>query len=207
MNKIVVLVFLLLFVIQLLVLKANIFKFPTGKYLVIGNCSSCYPRNAHQIVNDFDGTVIVFNNNKTFVQNKNVIMVNSMILVAERFFGMTRKNDTFVKVPTVLLNEHISFFSLFLLFNWIVRFMSGVETKILNAPDVYLSGNRKILSSGLRVITVLMANRCNQVYFFGFNHNDASQTSDYRTLGIHDFDHENKLLEQFQKTKRLIKLN
>jgi len=200
-------IFFICFVIQLLIIYLKTTDFPMGKYLVIGNCSSCYPQNAHDIVKSFDGTVIVFNNNKTFVHcSKNIVMVNSNALITERLFGITRKKEDFAKVPTVLLNDHMYIVSFHVFLSWMVLSLSGINTHIVSAFNNHIS-NKHILTTGLRIITTLLENSNNTVYYFGFQHTDTSQTAG-KTLynKWHNGDYENRVLKKLRRTKRLIKI-
>ena len=162
----IVLLFLVLFVILFF---QKSFELERGKYLVVGNCANCWPRDIKQTVQRFDGTVILFNNNKHFENlNKNTIVLcnsaNKKKLLKNtltRFplvFVDAYNNDPF---SSSLLNGMYSVLYCFLR-NKPVRFLKLNEFDLPNRPTTGFMVIEKLVSTG------------SEVYITGFDPNDQS---------------------------------
>lgn len=192
MRSLILLVFLVLFI----ALKQQSYELKRGKYLVIGNCVNCLPRNIKQIVQQFDGTVILFNNNKNFekLNTSTIVLCNSINkqtllttkLTENRplvFVDTPHDNDTW----THRLFNGVYLFLYCLLHNKLVRFM----TITIDARSSIRSARP---TTGFMVMMHLVSNG-SEVYFTGFDPNDMSINGE-KDIIRHDFHTERTVLNE-----------
>lgn len=191
-----------LILLVVLLIQPTSFEFPQGDYLVVGNCKTCLPPNMEQIVREFKGTVILFNNNPRYEGlNENTIMVcNSMR-----------------KWPTLILKSHTNSALVFLdaepqyhletsrFVNPVISILFNIyRNKHVKFNRVTFVSDKKRYTSGMNVILQLIQNGSN-VTFTGFDARDESHTAVMDTES-HDFDAESSLLTTFEKHKLIRKL-
>jgi len=202
----IVLFFLVLFVVLFF---QKSFELERGKYLVVGNCANCWPRDIKQTVQRFDGTVILFNNNKHFENlNKNtVVLCNSSI--KKKLLGNTLTRfplvfvDAYNKDPfsSSLLNGVYSVLYCFLR-NKPVRFLKLHE---FDLPSASLRGRPEGArpTTGFMVLEKLVSTG-SEIYITGFDPNDQSihGPNDKR----HNLHIEREILNHWKSNKCIIEM-
>jgi len=190
MRSLILLVFLVLFIAS----KQQSYELKRGKYLVIGNCVNCLPRNIKQIIQQFDGTVILFNNNKNFekLNTNTIVLCNS---VRKRKLLPTKLTENrplvFVDTPhdndpwTCRLFNGIYLLLYCLIHNKLVHFMTTLDAR---------SSMSARPTTGFMVVMHLVSNG-SDVYFTGFDPNDKSIHGENDTLR-HDFHTERTVLNE-----------
>jgi len=200
------LVFIGLLVVLILVsiaLKQQSYELRRGKYLVVGNCLNCLPRNIKQIIKEFDGTVILFNNNKRFEK----LNTNTLVLC-----NSVSKRDLLMKVltenrPLVFIDAHhdndpwtcrmfngLYLFLYFVFHNKLVRFMTMNTRSNLSTRQ----------TTGFMVVMHLVSNG-SDVYLTGFDPNDKSINGENDVVR-HDFHTERVVLNELIFNKRITEL-
>lgn len=190
----------LLYIIQFILVYTFTVRLKRGKYLVIGNCSSCYPANAHDIVQKFDGTVITFNNNQTFSAD---LMVFGDMFMIERTLGLTNHNTKLTDTPILVNQNQFSLLWFHSFMNIILFAIHKKKIAFVNTQNTLFRGN--VLSTGTSLIRRLLQDN-NTVYYFGFDHKDTSQTADARFYHLHDFAHEAQLLQDWERSGKLVRI-
>ena len=184
---------LLVFLVLFIASKQQSYELRRGKYLVVGNCVNCLPRNIKQIVKQFDGTVILFNNNKNFEKlNTNMIVLCNSVRKRKLLPTKLTENRplVFVDTPhdndpwTCRLFNGVYLFLYCLIHNKLVRFMTTTT----------LDARSSIPTTGFMVVMHLVSNG-SDVYFTGFDPNDKSIHGKNDTLR-HDFHTERTVLNE-----------
>lgn len=160
---------LLVFFMFVLIYFQRSFELKRGKYLVIGNCANCLPRDIKQIVKDFDGTVILFNNNIHFenLNSNTFVLCNSArkrLLLGK---PLTRFPLVFVDVYN---NDLFSSRLLNGVYTLLYFFIHGKSVYFMNLNEIDLP-NRP--TTGFMVIEKLVSTG-SEIYITGFDPKDES---------------------------------
>lgn len=192
--KVVILLFLLLcYCFQ------RSFELKRGKYLVIGNCANCWPRDIKQTVKNFDGTVILFNNNKHFeTLNTNIIVLCNS---ARKRKLLTKKLTAF---PLVFVDAYNDLFSSSLLnglYTMLYCLFHRKPVFFMKLNSCNVRGNRP--TTGLMVVEKLVSIG-SEIYITGFDPRDQSihGPNDSR----HNFHTERKILNDWKSNNIIAEL-
>lgn len=161
---------ILLFVLFVLLYFQNFqsFELKRGKYLVVGNCANCWPQHIKQTVRNFDGTVILFNNNRHFenLNPRTIVLCNSTkkrLLLGKK---LTRFPLVFVDAYNNLFSSSLLNGVYTLLYCFIhgksVSFMRLNETDLPSRPTTGFMVFEKLVSIG------------SEIYMTGFDPKDQS---------------------------------
>lgn len=193
------LIILLIFALSFIIKQQTYYELTRGRYLVVGNCVRCLPHNIKQIVTQFDGTVILFNNNRNFENlNANTIVlcnsVNKRVLLTKKLTA----NQPLVFIDTP--DNDI----------WTHRVLNGVYALLYNAfhnkcirfmtMDARISRISTRPTTGFMVIMHLVSNG-SDVYFTGFDPNDNS-INGKNDIIHHDFHTERRILNELVHSSR-----
>ena len=192
---------LLLFILFFTLFFQKSFQLKRGKYLVVGNCANCWPRDLKKIVKDFDGTVILFNNNRHFENlNKNIVVLCNS--ARKRKLLLTRKLTRFPLVFVDAFNNNLFSSSVFNgVYSILYCFMHNKPVNFMRLNEFYVNGNRP--TTGVMVIEKLVAIG-SEVYMTGFDPNDQSINgpNDKR----HDFHTEREILNEWKSNNILFEV-
>lgn len=200
---------ILLFFVLFILFFQKSFQLKRGKYLVVGNCANCWPRNLKHIVKEFDGTVILFNNNKHFenLNQNTIVLCNSAR--KKKLLGkpLTRFPLVFVDafnndlLSSSLLNGVYSMLYCFLR-NKTVSFMKLNE---IDLPSASLRGRPEGArpTTGFMVVEKLVSIG-SEVYVTGFDPNDQSihGPNDKR----HNLHRESEIMNEWKSNKFIIEI-